>query len=86
MKLPSFFGKTKDKKGTESLTFSITGMHCVACALNIDGAIEELLGVTESHTNYAKAVTVVSGDRKLMSPAKILQAIKDAGYEAKLQQ
>ena len=83
MKLPAFFSK-KTTPQKDMLTFSIVGMHCVACALNIDSAIEELPGVISSSTNYAKATTVVQGDFSKISTAAILQTIKDAGYEAVL--
>ena len=70
---------------TEVFRFSITGMHCVACALNIDSAIEDLPGVISSSTNYAKSSTVVKGRKNEVSVTALLTAIKTAGYSATLE-
>ena len=35
-------------------SFSIKGMYCSACAMNIDGELEDTEGVEESNTNYVK--------------------------------
>lgn len=64
-----------------SLKFKIDGMHCVSCAMNIDGELEELDGVTESKTNYAKSETAVLASSE-DSAGKILEAIKKLGYKA----
>lgn len=63
-------------------TFSITGMHCTSCALNIDFDVEELKGVKESKTHYAKSQTTVTYDETLLSEEDILAVIKKLGYEA----
>lgn len=60
--------------------FKIQGMHCVGCAMTIDGAVEDLPGVKSASTNYKRAVAVVEYDEKKVTTAEILQAIQDAGY------
>ena len=41
----------------------ITGMHCISCAMTIDGDLEDFVkGVKASNTNYAKAETEVEFD------------------------
>ena len=37
-----------------AVEFRIKGMHCAACSMNIDGALEELDGVIGATTSYAK--------------------------------
>lgn len=63
-------------------TFKIGGMHCSSCAMNIDGELEDLKGVKESRTSYAKMVTEVSFDDSLVTEKKIMQIISGIGYTA----
>lgn len=71
---------TKKKKG-EHVTFSIVGMHCTSCVINIDGELEETEGVLSSSTSYAKATTTVTFDPSKITKEKLREAIKKAGYE-----
>ncbi len=61
--------------------FKISGMHCTSCAMTIDMDLEDLDGVEESTTNYAKQVTEVKFDSGKISPDKIIETIKKTGYE-----
>jgi copper chaperone CopZ len=61
-------------------SFKIVGMHCVSCAMNIDGALEDLEGVSTAKTNYAKAETVVEYDEKITNEAEIIKTISEIGY------
>ena len=65
--------------------FTIVGMDCAACAITIDGDLEEREGVKESKTNYAKSQTEVEFDPKKITEKEILTVIKKTGYTAKLQ-
>jgi len=78
------FKRQPPSSNTEVFRFSINGMHCVACALNIDSAIEDLPGVMSSSTNYANSSTVVKGRKNEVSVTALLTAIKTAGYSATL--
>lgn len=66
---------------TEKITLSIVGMHCVSCSMNIDDALEELPGVENSTTSYARSTTEVTFDPAQVSQEKIVQTIKDTGYQ-----
>ena len=61
--------------------FKISGMHCTACALNIDLDLEEVTGVKNSQTNYAKQETVVEFDNSKISPEIIKSTIAKTGYK-----
>lgn len=63
-------------------TFTIDGMHCSACAMNIDFDLEDLKGVKSAKTNYAKQLTEVEFDEALLKVEDIIQAIKKTGYNA----
>ncbi len=62
--------------------FQIQGMHCVGCAMNIDGAVEDVPGVKSATTNYARQVADVDYDEKKVTEAQIIAAIQTAGYGA----
>lgn len=62
-------------------TFKISGMHCTACALNIDLDLEEVPGVKNSQTNYAKQETVVEFDNSKINPEIIKSTIAKTGYK-----
>ena len=57
----------------------ISGLHCTSCALNIDGALEDL-GVEESFTHYARSLTTVIFDPQKISLKKIKKTIEEQGY------
>lgn len=65
----------------ETKIFKISGMHCTACAMDIDGELEDTEGVLEANTNYAKQQTEVKFDPDKVSNDKVIEIIKKAGYE-----
>jgi Cu+-exporting ATPase len=67
-----------------TVVLSITGMHCAACGIAIDGAVEELAGVAESRTDIRRGRTKVTLDPQTVSPSQVAAAIESAGYSASL--
>ena len=67
----------------KEISLKIIGMHCTACAMNIDGELEDSAGVISAHTNYAKAQTKIKFNAELISPEQIKAIIKKAGYDSK---
>ena len=64
--------------------FQIQGMHCVGCAMTVDGAIEDLPGVKSASTNYARQTADVEYDEKKVTEIQIIPAVEEAGYKAVL--
>ena len=64
--------------------FIITDMHCSSCAFTIDMDLEDLDGVKQARTSYAKAETEIEFDPKKVGDEKILETVKNTGYTAKL--
>ena len=62
--------------------FQVQGMHCVGCAMTVDGAVEDLPGVRSATTNFARQVIDVEYDEQQVSSAQIMSAIEEAGYKA----
>ncbi len=61
-------------------TFKISGMHCTACALNIDLDLEEIPGVKSAKTNYARQETLVEFDPSLVALESLKSTIAKTGY------
>ncbi len=62
--------------------FRIQGMHCVGCAMVIDVALEDLLGVQSASTNYAKQIVDIIYDEKRLNEQMLVEAVSKAGYTA----
>ena len=63
-------------------TLKIQGMHCTNCAMAIDMDLEDLAGVKEAKTNYARSLTQVEYDPTKVTLNQILATIRETGYEA----
>ncbi len=62
-------------------TFHIDGMHCVSCAMLIEGELEDR-GVSAA-CSFAKATVDVEYDPTKVTEDVIKQAVKAAGYTVK---
>ncbi len=78
----NFFKKKSPITG-EKLVLALSGLHCTSCAVNIDLSLEDLEGVTNSKTNYAKSESAVEFDPARIDSQRIITEIKKLGYEAK---
>ncbi len=61
--------------------FPVTGMMCAVCAGTVKKTISDCAGVTDVDVNFATNSATVAWNPVLTSPAKIADAVKDAGYE-----
>lgn len=75
------FFKKKSAENTKCLSLSLKGLHCSSCAVNIDLSLEDLPGVINSTTNYAKSLASVSYEEKKIEPKTILAEIEKLGYQ-----
>lgn len=62
------------------LDWSLDGMHCTSCAVNIDLTLEDLEGVTESNTNFARSIVSVKYDPARIDEDVIKKEIEKLGY------
>ena len=60
--------------------FKIVDMHCSSCALTIDMDLEDLEGVKEVKTSYAKCECEVEFDPVKIKEKDLIETIKKAGY------
>lgn len=68
-------------KGTLLAEFKISGMHCPSCSLNIDSSLEELPGVVEASTSYAKGITQIYYDPNKVQLEELKECINQTGYQ-----
>ncbi len=59
-------------------------MHCTSCAMSIDMDLEDLDGVKEAKTSYAKQETEVEFDEEKLGLDQIVKAIEKTGYKANI--
>ncbi len=60
----------------------IEGMHCTSCAMSIDMDLEDLDGLKEARTSYAKQETDITYDEEIVDLPTILNQIRKTGYIA----
>jgi Cu2+-exporting ATPase len=61
----------------------IDGMHCTACAINIENALKKTLGVLQADINAASHRGRVVWREDITKPSHWMQAILEAGYGAR---
>jgi copper chaperone CopZ len=64
----------------ETVTLSVPSVHCHACKLNIEEALEELTGVDASSVDLATRSVTLTYDPDAVELEEITEAIEDAGY------
>lgn len=67
----------------KKIKLKIDGMHCSSCAMNIDFDLEDITGVKEAKTSYAKQETEIEYDCKKVSDEQIIVQIQKTGYTAR---
>jgi copper chaperone len=67
---------------TTTYVFRVDGMHCASCSLLIDDALEDLPGVSRSHTELKAGRSTVQLDTTLTDPRHVIDTITGLGYTA----
>ncbi len=70
----------------ETLTVPIKGMTCAACQARVQRSLERAPGVTAAAVNLMLHSASVTFDQTVTTPERLVQAIKDSGYDAELGQ
>ncbi len=74
--------KTNNTMELTTITLQIVGMHCTSCAINIDFELEDLEGVKEAKTHYAKQKSEVTFYPDKVTHEQMVGVITKLGYEA----
>jgi Cu+-exporting ATPase len=65
---------------TRRIQLKITGMHCAACAANVERALRETEGVSEANVNFATEQTTLVFEDSALTLDNIAAAVEDIGY------
>ncbi|MGC8882514.1 MAG: heavy metal translocating P-type ATPase [Bryobacteraceae bacterium] len=66
------------------ITFPVRGMTCAACQAHVQKALERVPGVASASVNLMLHNATVVYDACAVSPAELVEAVNDSGYEAEL--
>ena len=61
--------------------YPVTGMHCAACAINVEKVIKKQAGVQEVAVNLADNSAVIAFDEKVISPEALKESVVEIGYD-----
>ena len=61
-------------------TIVIEGMHCAACALNIENALKKKKGISQVNVNFAAEKALVEFDPQIISLKEVKSAVQETGY------
>ncbi len=64
-----------------SITYTVKGMTCASCVASIEKSLNAIDGVYSVNVNLGTSKVSVSFDEDRVSPKRIIDAIKDAGFE-----
>jgi copper chaperone CopZ len=67
-----------------TITLHIKGMDCSSCVINIDGILEDIEGVHDARTNFAKEQSTIRYDHHKVSTSILIQTISKMGYTASI--
>lgn len=65
----------------QELTLKISGMSCASCVAHVEEALSQVPGVVDARVNFATEQASVLLDSSQVPPARLADAIADAGYE-----
>ncbi|MCX7603908.1 MAG: heavy metal translocating P-type ATPase, partial [Bryobacteraceae bacterium] len=73
-----------DAEARAKITFPVRGMTCAACQAHVQRALEKVPGVEQASVNLMLHNATVVYDACAVSPAELVEAVNDSGYEAEL--
>jgi P-type Cu+ transporter len=68
----------------KKVTVPVSGMTCAACTSRVQRALERTAGVQQASVNLMTNNAVVTFDGGAVTPERLVQVIRDTGYEADL--
>jgi len=70
---------------TSTHVFRVEGMHCGSCPLLIDDTLEDLPGVSRSHTELKAGRSTVTLDATRTDLQQVIDTITGLGYSVAVQ-
>lgn len=69
---------------TKTVIMPVMGMSCAACQVHVERALRETPGVSAAQVNLMNHRARISYDPAIAQPAQLIDAIREAGYDAAL--
>ena len=67
-------------EAAKELRFKVSGMHCAACAVSVQRAIEARPGVSSAAVNVTDGTATVTGID--LEAETLVRAVRDRGFDA----
>ena len=77
---------TKINSDTTTVDLAIGGMTCASCVGRVERALRKVPGVQAATVNLATETARIEGDADDLLQARLMRAVRDAGYEPSLPQ
>lgn len=71
---------------TEETTLRVLGMTCSSCVRHVKGALQELEGIGAVAVSLDDGEVVVEHDPARASEAALVEALAEAGYDARVKE
>ncbi|MFA5056070.1 MAG: heavy metal translocating P-type ATPase [Dehalococcoidia bacterium] len=71
---------TGGESQSEKTTLDIAGMHCASCAVNLEGSLNKVDGVSKAAVNFATEKAYVEYDPSKVAVSDLERAVANAGY------
>ena len=78
-------GEATDGPASEQADLPLLGMHCSACAVRVERALNKAPGVERANVNFATTRASVFYDSALTNPQRLREVVQKAGYDAIVQ-
>ena len=78
----SFSQAVDDEKYVWESHLAIEGMHCAACAINVEKALKAVPGVSDADVNATSGRARLMWDSNAVKPSDWMRAVAKAGYRA----
>jgi copper chaperone CopZ len=82
-KLPTF-AIISGQPSAERVVLAVEGMYCDSCAAGIKAMLKRTPGVISADVSYSRKEAVVDYDQQKTTPEKIVEAINNLGYKARV--
>ncbi len=73
--------KESRQNDLKRLDLPISGMSCASCAASVERALKNIDGVRAANVNLATSRATVMFDPRQVDAGRLIQAVRDAGYE-----
>jgi len=73
------------KKKEKKVHLNIKKMHCTSCALTIEKALKDHLGVKEANVNFASEKAYLTYNPNVTNKNELIKTVRGTGYDATLE-